>query len=175
MLLTPTHIRTQTQLKSDLGFYYGCNAFLINQALRLFSPAEAVEFFEANETPRPVTIRCNTLKVRRRDLAQALIARGINLDPVGDWSKVGLQVFESTVPIGATPDYLAGHYMLQVRLVVLVHVFCVSCVSLFALHHSLLPNRAPRRCFQSWRWAPSQTSVFLTCKSQMILCATAYL
>lgn len=111
--LSLTH--PQTQLKSDLGFYYGCNAFLINQALRLFSPAEAVEFFEANETPRPVTIRCNTLKVRRRDLAQALIARGINLDPVGDWSKVGLQVFESTVPIGATPDYLAGHYMLQVE------------------------------------------------------------
>lgn len=101
------------QLKRDLSFYYGCNNFLINQVLRLFSPAEAVEFFEANETPRPVTIRCNTLKVRRRDLAQALIARGINLDPVGDWSKVGLQVFDSTVPIGATPDYLAGHYMLQ--------------------------------------------------------------
>lgn len=102
-----------TLLKRDVGFYYGYNAFLVNQVLRLFSPAEAVEFFEANETPRPVTIRCNTLKVRRRDLAQALIARGVNLDPVGDWSKVGLQVFESTVPIGATPDYLAGHYMLQ--------------------------------------------------------------
>jgi ribosomal RNA methyltransferase Nop2 len=29
------------------------------------------------------------------------------------WSRVAVQVFESSVPIGATPEYLAGHYMLQ--------------------------------------------------------------
>ena len=101
------------QLRRDLGFYYGYNKFMISQILRLFSPSEAVEFLESNETPRPVTIRCNTLKSRRRDLAQSLIARGVNLDPLGEWSKVGLQVFESTVPIGATPEYLSGQYMLQ--------------------------------------------------------------
>lgn len=61
---------------------------------------KAIEFFEANETPRPVTIRANTLRTRRRDLAQALINRGVNLEPVGKWTKVGLQIFESGVPIG---------------------------------------------------------------------------
>jgi ribosomal RNA methyltransferase Nop2 len=107
---------------------------------------QAISFFDANETPRPVTIRTNTLRTRRRDLAQALINRGVNLEPIGKWTKVGLQVFESAVPIGmlhssrtfpalsvhrlyvltlfpppspllfllgATPEYLAGHYMLQ--------------------------------------------------------------
>jgi len=29
------------------------------------------------------------------------------------WSKVGIQIFESQIPIGATPEYLAGHYILQ--------------------------------------------------------------
>ncbi|KAE8234069.1 hypothetical protein CF326_g889 [Tilletia indica] len=101
------------QLLTDICTYYGYNRFLAEKLFDLFSPAEAIEFFEANETPRPVTIRANTLRTRRRDLAQALINRGVNLEPIGKWSKVGLQVFESPVPVGATPEYLAGYYMLQ--------------------------------------------------------------
>ncbi|QRW27428.1 25S rRNA (cytosine-C(5))-methyltransferase nop2 [Rhizoctonia solani] len=101
------------QLISDIASYYGYNEFLAEKLFELFSVSEAIEFFEANEVPRPVTIRTNTLRARRRDLAQALINRGVNLEPIGKWTNVGLQVFESSVPIGATPEYLAGHYMLQ--------------------------------------------------------------
>ncbi|KAI0636833.1 NOL1/NOP2/sun family-domain-containing protein [Trametes polyzona] len=100
-------------LISDIASYYGYNEFLAEKLFQLFPVAEAIEFFEANEVPRPVTIRTNTLRTRRRDLAQALINRGVNLEPIGKWTNVGLQVFESSVPIGATPEYLAGHYMLQ--------------------------------------------------------------
>jgi ribosomal RNA methyltransferase Nop2 len=79
----------------------------------LFPPAEVFEFIEANESHRPLTIRTNTLKTKRKDLAKTLIQRGVNLDPIAEWSKVGLKIYDSQVPIGATPEYLAGHYILQ--------------------------------------------------------------
>ncbi|KAL4787039.1 NOL1/NOP2/sun family-domain-containing protein [Aspergillus varians] len=100
-------------LLNDICTYYGYTPFLAEKLFNLFTPLEAFAFFEANETPRPVVIRTNTLRTNRRSLAQALINRGVVLEPVGKWSKVGLQVFESAVPLGATPEYLAGHYILQ--------------------------------------------------------------
>jgi ribosomal RNA methyltransferase Nop2 len=35
----------------------------------MFSPTELVAFLDASDSPRPITIRVNTLKTRRKELA----------------------------------------------------------------------------------------------------------
>jgi len=102
------------QLARDLSDHYGYLPELTSMFLSMFAPAECVEFMAANDKPRPLVIRANTLKTRRKDLAQALVKRGVSLEPLaGGWSKVALKIVDSQVPVGATPEYLAGHYILQ--------------------------------------------------------------
>ncbi|PAA61439.1 hypothetical protein BOX15_Mlig027930g1, partial [Macrostomum lignano] len=100
------------RLCSLLCMRFSYNAFLMRRLLDLY-PKDILDFLQSNEVDRPLTLRTNALKTRRKDLAQALISRGVNLDPFDKWSKVGLVVYDSQVPLGATPEYLAGHYMLQ--------------------------------------------------------------
>ena len=100
-------------LQKSVGECFEYNEELVEMLMDVFPNAEIVDFMEASESPRPLTIRANTLKVRRRELAQALISRGMNVDPIDKWSKVGLVVYDSQVPVGATPEYLAGQYMIQ--------------------------------------------------------------
>jgi len=101
-------------LQKDLCTYYGYNEYLMERFMDLFPiGSELIEFLDANDQQRPVTIRCNTMKTRRGELARALISRGMNVDPAAKWTKVGLVVYDSQVPVGATPEYLAGHYTCQ--------------------------------------------------------------
>ena len=92
---------------------HGYSPELYEYFKEMFSADELKEFIEANEQQRPVTIRVNTLKTRRKILAQQLSTRGVSMELLGEWTKVGLTVTDSTVPVGATPEYLAGHYMVQ--------------------------------------------------------------
>jgi ribosomal RNA methyltransferase Nop2 len=101
------------RLAGFMAELFGYLPELMSYFLTMFSPAEALEFVDYSDKPRPMVVRTNTLKTRRKDLALALMKRGVSLDPLANWSKVGLKIVESPVPVGATPEYLSGHYMLQ--------------------------------------------------------------
>eukprot|EP00931_Biecheleriopsis_adriatica_P004361 TRINITY_DN106043_c0_g1_i1.p1 TRINITY_DN106043_c0_g1~~TRINITY_DN106043_c0_g1_i1.p1 ORF type:complete len:614 (-),score=187.15 TRINITY_DN106043_c0_g1_i1:25-1866(-) len=100
-------------LVANCSTYFGYSEELAEYFLQMFSPETAIKFFEANEQQRPLTIRTNSLKARRSSLIQALTQRKVQVDPIGTWTKVGLKVYQSQVPVGATPEYLGGHYMIQ--------------------------------------------------------------
>ena len=100
------------QIRQELSWKHDYNEFMMSLLMKIFPLEELKKYLEASDTERPVTIRTNTLKTRRKDLAQELINLGINVDPI-EWSKEGLIVYDSPVPIGATATYLAGHYILQ--------------------------------------------------------------
>jgi hypothetical protein len=76
------------QLTRDFCNYFGYVPFLIKLFLKIFPPAECLEFLESNETLKPVTIRANTLKTSRKDLVTALQARGVQCQAIDKWSKV---------------------------------------------------------------------------------------
>lgn len=48
--------------------------------LALVFKFQVIEFLEANEVQRPVTIRTNTLKTRRRELAQVVYITKLDLN-----------------------------------------------------------------------------------------------
>ena len=112
-LTTKSRSEVLSAWHGDIAAYYSYSLYMVEKLAALFGCEEALQFFEANEQGRPVTLRVNTLKTRKRDLVQALTARGVTIEALGTWTPVGLQVFDSSVPIGATPEYLAGHYLLQ--------------------------------------------------------------
>lgn len=57
-------------LRQDLCTYYSYNNFLMEKLMQLFPLDELLKFLEESEVQRPMTIRTNTLRTRRRDLME---------------------------------------------------------------------------------------------------------
>ncbi|ORD98508.1 NOP2 [Hepatospora eriocheir] len=88
------------------------NEFLLSKIYEIFPKKEAVAFIESNEISRPITIRTNLSLISRKELISALLRRKIECD-VLDWCEEVIVIFSSKVPLGATPEYLAGYYIIQ--------------------------------------------------------------
>lgn len=88
------------------------NDYLREVILELFPKKEAIMFMEESEKKRPLVIRINPLITRKKEVMQKLSSRGVDMEII-EWCDDALIIFNSSVPIGATPEYLAGYYMIQ--------------------------------------------------------------
>lgn len=112
--------------------------FLEDKFKEMFKGESYNEFLEASLQKRPTVIRVNTLKILRKDLKKILARRGIEVEDI-KWNKVGLTILNSKVPIGATPEYLAGYYFIQGA----SSMIPVECLELTSKHIALDVCSAP--------------------------------
>ncbi|TBU07662.1 tRNA/rRNA cytosine-C5-methylase [Hamiltosporidium tvaerminnensis] len=78
----------------------------------LFNKKELPIYIQESHKQRPLILRSNPLKIKRKDLARLLISRNTNIDPL-EITPYTLIVYNSSVPLGATPEYLSGYYCIQ--------------------------------------------------------------
>lgn len=88
------------------------NDFLLETIQQLFNREESIAFMVESDRKRPLTLRVNTLVEKASSVIHKLQAKGVNLEPL-EWSDVGVAVYNTEIPLGATPEYLSGHYTLQ--------------------------------------------------------------
>ncbi|MFX1319752.1 MAG: NOL1/NOP2/sun family putative RNA methylase [Promethearchaeota archaeon] len=90
---------------------YGYKEFMVERYLALFGE-ETDQFLQGNDQEFPKTIRVNTLAVPILEEKQRLETKGFELAPI-DGLAYAFQVLQSPLAVGATTEYLLGHYMLQ--------------------------------------------------------------
>ncbi len=73
---------------------------------------ELIKLLEFNERPLKPTIRFNSLRAKYSRIYSLLKNKGVILEDVKGL-RDSKRVIKSKVPIGATPEYLNGYYMLQ--------------------------------------------------------------
>ncbi|MHA1733513.1 MAG: RsmB/NOP family class I SAM-dependent RNA methyltransferase [Promethearchaeota archaeon] len=102
----------QQSLASSLARKFGYAPYMIRRYLKLLGEGETRQLLEANDRPLRPAIRVNTLKVHPSELRARMEARGYGFEPVPG-VPYGFVVTRAPHPVGATHEYLHGHYMPQ--------------------------------------------------------------
>lgn len=95
----------------QLAQKYGYREYMVKRYLALFG-ADTEMFLKGNDLEIPKTIRVNTLATSPDALASRLREKGSQLELV-EGLPYAFRLYGSEAPLGATTEYLLGHYMLQ--------------------------------------------------------------
>ncbi|MBR9677756.1 MAG: RsmB/NOP family class I SAM-dependent RNA methyltransferase [Nanoarchaeota archaeon] len=88
------------------------NPFTKKRYEQLLGRVGAKKLIEATEEPLTKSLRVNTIKTTPQKLRERLENKGFTLKPI-PWCKDGFWVEKSRYSIGATTEYLIGHYFIQ--------------------------------------------------------------
>ncbi|MDP8249077.1 MAG: 16S rRNA (cytosine(967)-C(5))-methyltransferase RsmB [Candidatus Tritonobacter lacicola] len=98
-------------LKKHLEVRHSHPAWLVDILLKDFGPCSAEEILKENNRRPPITIRCNTLKVRPEELGVRLASEGIDAEPAGAG-----QIFfriRSDIPVFEIAAFREGLFTVQ--------------------------------------------------------------
>ena len=86
--------------------------YMIERYIEMLGENGTKELIKFNETSLPQTIRLNSLRNSYENTERALTKKGIKLKKDSQYLE-SRTIIETPHPIGATPEYLNGYYMLQ--------------------------------------------------------------
>jgi len=86
--------------------------YIIKRYINLIGDEETIHLLEFNEKKLPDVIRLNSLREEPKETEKLLRNKGVKMGKLNELPEAR-QILSSPVPIGATPEYLNGYYMLQ--------------------------------------------------------------
>jgi len=95
-----------------IGNQFGYQEYMIKRYIEMMGEEETKKLLHFNEQKLERIIRLNSLRESIPKIIQLLENKGVKLKNIEDLPE-GKRVVKSPVPIGATPEYLNGYYMLQ--------------------------------------------------------------
>lgn len=95
----------------ELAERFGYRQYMVERYQTLFGE-ETKAFLEGNDLPLSKVIRINELVISLKEAVETLGDKGVHLEQIKGLP-YAFRVLDSPFPIGATTEYLLGHYMLQ--------------------------------------------------------------
>jgi NOL1/NOP2/sun family putative RNA methylase len=95
-----------------LGEEYDYDPYMIERFVEILGEEETSNLLQFNETKLNKTIRLNTLRSSIARTVELLERKRVQLEDIVGMPEAK-EIINSPVPIGATPEYLGGYYMLQ--------------------------------------------------------------
>ena len=95
-----------------IGKKYGYLSYMIERYVEMFGEEETEKLLHFYEDKLPKVIRLNSIQSPYSETIKMLSDKKVELKEISGIEE-GIEIVKSPVPIGATPEYLNGYYMLQ--------------------------------------------------------------